>query len=265
MIFAAIATATLALFLIGGLGFLYLQAKTAAGRLTGLFEMRVFMKEGTTYKQITETAGQIREIPGVGTVSWIPRDKAWELEKKKNPDLTAGIDNPLPDAFKVTVKELARGDAIVAAIRKLPTVEPEGGVQYLSKEARFVDTWAQRLQAVGGPLAGILLLIAAILIYNTIRLTVISRRLEVRVMSLVGASRFVIQAPYMIEGVVYGTIGGLLAALLLYVSQIGVGLWLRSSTSPFPFTQSVEILCLAGGIFGLLCSVVAVKVPLRYR
>ena len=106
MTIAAIVTAAVSLYLIGGLSYVYIRVTEYAHSLTGRFEMRVILKEGTSYDNITLTAKQIRLVPGVKDVSWIPKEKAWERDKAKFPDLTSGVDNPYPDAFKVTLQDV---------------------------------------------------------------------------------------------------------------------------------------------------------------
>ncbi len=270
MAYAAISTVAISLFLIGGLGYLYLRASAYANTIPGKFEMRVILKQGTDNKGIQDAIATIRAIPGVAAVTWIPKDKAWAKEQKDNPELTKGLDNPYPDAFKVTIKDLGSGDEVAGKIQSLATVDPAEGVKYLKDEQRLIDELLRLLKWLGGAVGGLLFATAGVLIYNAIRLTVVSRRLEIRIMQLVGASRFTIHVPFIIEGIVQGTVGGFVATLMIaggnhILGRFIGGLSNHSTLPDFPFTPLLAILCLTGAVYGMLCSELAIRTPLKYR
>lgn len=271
MTFAAITTSAVSLVLIGGMALLYFQTVAYVKTIPGKFEMRVFLKEGTKYDEITGTAAKIRTLPGVGVVSWIPRDKAWAKMREENPKLTEGIENPLQDSFKVTLTDLDLSDALAGQIQKLPTVDPELGVRYLKDEQRMVDEAMRVFNWVGGAVGGLLFLAAGVLIFNATRLTVISRRIEVRIMQLVGAGWATIHVPFLIEGIVQGALGGFVATCLLAGCHRQLsGFWSSLSSlghlPAFPFGQVAQWLCLTGAVYGMACSLLAViRAPLRFR
>ena len=270
MTFAAISTCAVALFMIGGLGYTYLKINEFAQSLGNRFEMRVFLKDGTTDDQIKASAKEMRAIPNVKTVHWIPRDKAWARMGEQMPEYTQGLDNPLPDAFKVTVDDLNRGTDVAIAIRAMDAVQTENGVVYLDDEQRMVGQFLQIVQWTGLGLGGLLFITAGVLIYNTIRLTIVSRSLEIRIMRLVGATRGTIQIPLVIEGAFQGLMGGVLAAYML----LGCHAMLKESLTtltalghlpPFPITLAVLALAIAGALYGLLCSTLALREPFKLK
>lgn len=269
MTFAAISTCAVALFLLGGLGYTYLKVSEFAESLGNRFEMRVYLKDGTTMDQITQTAATIRAIPNVKTVNWIPRDKAWELMKTKMPEYTEGLDNPLPDAFKVTVLDLNHGTEVADAIRALDTVSEKDGVVYLDDEQRMVGQFLQLVRWAGIGLGGLLFITAGVLIYNTIRLTILSRRLEIRIMRLVGATHSTIQIPLMLEGAVQGMLGGFLATLMLLGCHAGLNRSLQTMSAlgklpQFPTPFALALLGVVGAAYGLFCSSLALREPIKY-
>lgn len=264
---AAISTVAVSLFLLGGMVYIVYRAQSYADTIPGQFEIRVFLKDGTSLTQIQQTAKTIRDIPGVKDAMWIPRDKAWALYAKKNPDLAAGIENPLPDAFKVTLKELSYSNAVCESLKKLPTADPNEGIQHLGDVEQIIDRLLNVLRWFGGVLGGTLLVTAGILIYIAIRMTIVSRRKEVRIMQLVGASRFTVLVPFLIEGLCQGVLGGCVAAGLLSAGHWLVGQRLARETlfhlPPFPILNAFLILGAVGGAYGLLCSTVAANAPLK--
>lgn len=273
MTFSAVTTVAIALYLVGSLGYAYISAMGYAKSIPGKFEMYVLLKEGTEKRTISETATAIRTMPDVATVNLIPRTKAWERLKQQQPKWTEGIENPLPDAFKVSVSDLKRADQIADAIRALPAVEPEDGVKYMADEQRAVTrvlTFLQWLSSMGF----LLLIIAGILIYNTIRLAAINRQTEVYIMRLVGASRLTVAIPFLLEGVIEGALGGLLSAMfvrgtLLLVTRefSGIGnsspwneaLNSSSNVQSFPLAAAFAVLTSLGAVYGLICSIIAIR------
>ncbi|MBS1716942.1 MAG: ABC transporter permease [Armatimonadetes bacterium] len=264
MTLAAITTSAVSLFLIGGLSYAYFRVQEYGQTLPGKFEMRVFLRSGVKEGEISRTAEAIRKMPDVATVTWIPRDLAWAKQKREHPDLTEGIENPLPDALKVKLKALTNADSVADNIRGLALVDPDGGVSYLKDEQRFADQSLQLIRWLGILFGSILLATAGILIYNAIRMAALSRRNEVRIMELVGASRAMIKAPFMIEGMVQGLLGGVVASFMILAAQRGLIQFLDSvkiqATLPaYPMLFMLGALSLAGGAYGLVCSTAALR------
>jgi cell division transport system permease protein len=269
MTFAAITTVAISLFLLGGMTYSYLMVRNYAETLPGKFTVRVHLKQGTDTAAIKKTAESIRLLEGVKEVNWIPRDKAWAKKKTEDPELTAGIDNPYPDAFKVTLSSLNNSDGIADAIHRLPSVQPGSeGVVYFKDEQRFIDQGLQLMRWLGSSVGGLLFVTAGILIYNAIRLAIHARRIELRIMSLVGASRLTVRIPFLIEGAIQGAAGGLLATLIIWACKIRLDTYLASlqgsllgKTQSFPLGTILLILSAAGASYGLLCSNLALRKP----
>ncbi len=267
MAFAAITTAAIAMFLLGGLGYVYFRVTEYAATLPGKMEMQVFLRDGADFTMVKAVAAQIRAVPGVREVSWIPRAKRWEKEQRERPELTIGIENPFPEAFKVIVRQLADTDSVAERIRGMAEVDA-GGVVYLQKEQRFIEESTRVLRWLGGTVGGLLMLTAGVLIYNGIRLTALSRRLEVRVMRLVGASRLTIDLPFLIEGILQGGIGGVFAAGLLFTCNLYLNRFLATfdalpQSPTFPIVLILGALAGVGAGYGLVCSWLAIRMPVK--
>lgn len=263
MTFAAISTVAVSLFLLGGLGYSYLRAIEYAKSIPGKFDMRVFLLPGTSTVKISEAANKIRKFPGVASCLLIPKEKAWAKEMSDDPANTAGLENPYPDGFKVTIKRLQDGDTVAEQLRRIPVIDPDPGVVYLKDEQHLIDDGLQVMRWLGLVIAGLLFVTAGVLIFNAIKLTITHRRREIRIMQLVGASNFTVRMPFLIEGVVQGAFGGALSALMLYgAQQVFQNFLMTLSTKThllaFPWAQAVLILGGVGGAYGLICSGLAV-------
>jgi cell division transport system permease protein len=268
MTLAAVSTVAVALFLVGGLGYAYFKTRDYAASLESRFTMRAFLRDGTKYDQIHDAAEAIRAIPGVAQVQWIPRDKAWEKWQRDYPGVGVGLDNPFPDALKVRLSSLRDAEAAISRIDALPQIDPQARVQYLAAEQRFLSEGLGLLRLLGIALGGLCFATAGVLIFNAIRLTVLSRRKEIRIMQLVGAPHATIRIPFLIEGALQGAMGGVLATFLLWMAHVGIERLMVEFSAignpgAFPASSALAWLTLAGIGYGLACSAMAVRSPIR--
>ncbi len=262
MTFSAVTTVTVALYLLGGLGYAYFGIHRYVEKLPDQFQIRVFLIDGLGEDQIQQVQKEIEEIKGVKEAEWISKHIAWQNQQKEMPEVTAGLDNPLPDAFRVVLSDIHQAKNAALQIQSLPAVEP-GGVAYFDEERQMLTQILDLVKKLGGVLGGLMLLTSGVLIYNAIRLTILSRRREIRVMQLIGATSFTIIIPLLIEGIFQGAAGGALAAGLLAFSNISLQHMLESFTlinhlSKFPLTEAIFVLSVIGAAYGLCCSGMAV-------
>ncbi|HWD38354.1 MAG TPA: permease-like cell division protein FtsX [Fimbriimonas sp.] len=268
MTFASISTGAVTFFLLGMLVFAYSFASDYARIVPGMFDMRVFLRDGTSLDKIRKSANYIRTIPGVSKVTLIPKEKAWEKMKHDQPSITEGIDNPFPDQLRVILSDIRFSDRIATQIQSLPTVVPDDGVHYLRQEQRLANAALGAFGLIGPELFGLLVIASWILIYNTVRLTILSRRVEIRIMQLVGAPPSMIRIPFLIEGIIQGFFAGFVAALLLFGSYAFLKSQLMQQDiqfAAFPTIPTFLRLSLLGAGYGWACSFFAVRAPLTYR
>jgi cell division transport system permease protein len=182
----------------------------------------VYIKATATEQEKAELRSAIRSTANVKSVEYISKAEALERAQGKNPEaFKQGAEllgsNPLPDSYRVTPDD---PDKIQQIVHRLDA----GGEPQLSAidEVRDREEDTSKILSATGLVKGltaglaVLLVLASIaLIANTIRLSVFARRREVEVMKLVGATNWFIRWPFVIEGVIVGFFGGLLAVLLL--------------------------------------------------
>lgn len=262
MTFSAVTTVTVALYLLGGLAFTYYRVHHYVSDLPNQFQIRVFLKSDVSEPQILETQAAMKRVDGVKNVEWISKEVAWQQQQKEMPEVTAGLENPLPDAFRVTLSDLHKAKDVVAQIQTLPIVESDG-VNYYDEERQMLTEVLDLVQKLGGVLGTLMLLTSGVLIYNTIRLTIFSRRREIRIMQLIGVTGFTIVVPLLLEGVFQGAVGGVFAAWLLNFSHMSLQHLFESfmaarKLSSFPIYEASIILGVLGAVYGFLCSSIAV-------
>jgi cell division transport system permease protein len=209
------------------------QATTgAANEVRSRVIADVYLQPRVTSAEVLRVRGIIEnETPHVARVQYIPKEKAIAAERKAGRgeyyDLLGA--NPLPDTFRVTPD---KPDNALALRDALSPSAPGGGRTTIDPSIETVKNSKDDTQKIlvatrvvkltTGLLAVLLILASVLLVSNTIRLSLFSRRREVEVMKLVGATDWFIRWPFVLEGVLVGAIGGVLAILLLGVVKIAL-------------------------------------------
>jgi cell division transport system permease protein len=186
----------------------------------------VYVKESATQLQQAELKQALESTGNVKSVEFISKGEALARAEEKNPRaFREGAEllgsNPLPASFRVTPEDPDRLGEIVQ------TLEQNGQRQFAAiDEVRDREEDTDKIlsatglvKALTAGLAVLLLFASIALIANTIRLSIFARRREVEVMKLVGATNWFIRWPFVIEGVIVGFFGGLLAVLLLTIAK----------------------------------------------
>jgi cell division transport system permease protein len=161
----------------------------------------------------------LSQLPEVDHVTFVSKEKALQIMRKQNPELTNGLpSNPLPDSWEVIPKH---GEDVEAIAAKVPTGPGTGieKVNYGKKTAKRILRVARVIEIVFLLAVIVLLAASALLIANTIRLSIFSRRREIEVMKLVGATNWFVRGPFMLEGLICGLAGSALAVVLLILGK----------------------------------------------
>jgi cell division transport system permease protein len=168
--------------------------------------------------QIEALRTKLVSMPEVKSVKFVSKEEALEIMKKRNPELVRNLtSNPLPPSYQVTPHKGENVSKIAAGLDPVPA-----GVEKVNYGKKTADRVLQVAKIIGGIfLVGSLVLIGAsiLLIANTIRLSIFARRREVEVMKLVGATNWFVRGPFMLEGLITGLVGSLLAVILLLVAK----------------------------------------------
>jgi cell division transport system permease protein len=157
-------------------------------------------------------------MPEVKSVKFISKEDALKEMERRNPELVKNLtSNPLPASYQIIPE---RGDDVSAIAARLEPVPP--GVEKVNYGKKTADRVLSVAKVIGGIfIVGSLILIVAsiLLIANTIRLSIFSRRREVEVMKLVGATNWFVRGPFMLEGLITGLVGSILAVVLLIMAK----------------------------------------------
>ena len=229
--FAAMA-AVIVTVLVLGVFIPVVQATTgAANEVRSRVLVDVYLKTDASTADIERVRQRLTEdTKYVKSVDYVSKEQAYKQERKRNPEAYSLLgSNPLPDTFRVTpdnpdnvnrlLDELAPVNASGTRVPVDPAIDT---VKNRKDETAKILTATRVIKLTMGGLALLLVIASVLLISNTIRLSMFSRRREVEVMKLVGATDWFIRWPFMIEGVLLGALGGVFAILLLAVAKIAL-------------------------------------------
>ena len=183
--------------------------------------VKVYFSPDATKAQKNRVAvmlGQDKYV-AAGGIKYISKDEALQIMKKRYPDLVKNLpSNPLSDSLEVTPNKAENVDKLFFDL----THPKPAGVDKVNDGKKLSHRILQVAHVIEivFTLATIVLLIASILlISNTIRLSIFSRRREIEVMKLVGATNWFVRGPFMLEGLICGVFGSLLAVFFLTLGK----------------------------------------------
>jgi len=215
---AATMTVLIGMFLLGLFIALFSWVNSWTDHVRKDVIVKVFFVQDATEQQINAVQSKLLTFPETKSVVFISKEEALKRMKAKYPELTQNLSsNPLPPAFEATPKDPDQVNALADKLQ--PLLAGVDKVDYAEKKTQRILAVTNVIKYIF--LLGSLILLAAstILIANTIRLSIFSRRREVEVMKLVGASNWFIRGPFMLEGVICGLLGALAAVVLLVLAK----------------------------------------------
>ncbi len=234
---AAIVTTVVTVVLLGVLIPVFQTTQAKSDQIRGELNFQQEIYADATKAEIATAKEKVEAVPHVATVEFISKSEALkELEESlgavKSRELTSQLpknENPLPRSFRITPDDASNLDSVKAAVYSVGangqahSISPALGEPFEREVAtKEIEKVTSALKIVLTVITVLLVLASLMLIGNTIRLSIYTRRREVEVMRLVGATRWFIRWPFMIEGVVVGFIGGAIAILVLWLGKITI-------------------------------------------
>ncbi len=268
MSFASISTVALSLLILGMFLVMVLNLNNMASNLESQVQISVFLQDNQSDLEMREVGTRISKLPGVVQVTFVTKDEAMKRFKDRLGDQKSllnalGDGNPLPNAFEVKVDQPERVKPVAQAIGQLKGVE---NAKFGQDVVEQLFTLTKMIRIFGLVLILFLALAALFIISNTIRLTVFARRREIGIMKYVGATDWFIRWPFLLEGMILGFGGALLAVLLLnqtygaLVNQVHDSLAFLPLIPKYPFITNLSVvLVLLGTGIGALGSTISLR------
>jgi cell division transport system permease protein len=219
---AATMTVLIGMFLLGLFIALGTWAISWSNHVKKELVVKVYFLPTATATQKTDLARRLQQSPYVATngVNYISKEVAFKKMKRRYPELVKNVtSNPFPDSLDVTPDKGEHVDLLYNSIVE-PSRPPGVGRVNDGKRISHRILQVAHVFEVVFTIATIVLIIASILlISNTIRLSIFSRRREIEVMKLVGATNWFVRGPFMLEGLICGLFGSLLAVFFLVLGK----------------------------------------------
>ncbi len=238
-------------------------------------EIQVFLDMGTNDERVSLIQNQIAGMDNIKSVELYTKEQMLEEVKvtmfEGKEELIqnfTGEDNPFSDSFKIVLDDINFSGETAEAIQQIENVESVTNKQNV---VNTVVSLSRTLRNFTIVLMALLLLVAIVIISNTVRLTVFNRRKEIGIMKYIGATDRFIRIPFIFEGVVIGFIGAVISflfmligysLLLAYLENIGFQLFTLVEINSISLWMALVFL-LAGCLIGMTGSMVSIKKHLR--
>ncbi len=218
---ASVGTIISCLFIFGIVYAVIVNFQSGMTDLEQNITISIFFEEDADEETIELIGEQIKTIEYVNTMDYISADEAWESFCEQNYDdpesamEAFGDDNPLANSssYEVTLKDVSKQAEFVAFVKDLYGVRK---VKSSEVTADSISTLSSLMGYASIGIVVILMLVSIFLISNTITIGITVRKEEIGIMKLIGATNFFVRAPFIIEGIIIGTVGSVIPLLLLY-------------------------------------------------
>jgi cell division transport system permease protein len=233
-----------------------------------LLTMSVYFKEEPDRVVLEGVQRELLGFPGVTIKRFISKDDAMEDLRRQLGDEAGLLDglteNPLPASLEITFSRDKGGGSIPSQLkRRLERIGIVDEVQYSQEWIERFRAIMEAIKIVGIVAGGLLFLAALFIITNTIKLTIYSRKDEIEILKLVGATNRFVKLPFLIEGSIQGFLGGSVALMLLFVAyvivvaRVDLRIGFASLDIIFLPTQCIVLLLLMGSVAGFIGSTIS--------
>lgn len=268
-----------ACLLIVGVAMLFSQnVNSVVGYVEEQNEIVAFLEKDNTEEENLQIQEKLKQISDLEEVVYFSKEQVWEIEKEKLGDAASLLeengDNPYHAYFTIQEKDLEKIKETTAKIESLE------GIEKVNSSTGFAESIVQMRKMVnlfGGAIIIALVLVSLVIIANTIRAAVFTRRKEINIMKYVGATNGFIRIPFMVEGIVLGCLSAVVAFLLVWIGYAvltssitgmsGVSFVANALKNILPFREVALQLGLsflgAGIVTGVIGSLISVRNHLK--
>lgn len=266
----AIGTVAITIVLLGAFLFVRSTLADVGKDLLDQIEISVYFSSNATTAQEDALRSILVHDRRIASIQFVPKKAGLaELSAQTHGVIDTSLltENPLPDKLRVRVNDAQLVPAIAQALRKHPGV---ANVVFPQTVVERLLQLGYVLRRVGMGVIALFLVVAGVIISNTIRLTVFARRREISIMQLVGATNMYIRAPFICEGLLDGVVGSLVAVLILIAARYALWPklilalpWIQLNAGAVNGPVLIAQLLLAGSAIGVVSSWISVGRHLR--
>ena len=256
-------TAASVLYILGFTALFALNVRHMVSQIEGGLVVQVYLKKGALPDELL---AKVKTIPVVTSLKTISPDEALERLRAKLGNQARAVtllgENPLPWSVEISVTKAEFITPLVRDLMVFPTVEE---VLYSGKLVERLSAISRTASGVSGAILILTVIISALVIFNTIRIAIYSRKEEIEVMLLIGATKTYISLPFVFQGLLLGAGGALLAVAGLWATYASAVAAIRSSlvfldiiVNRQVLLQFFLLLFAFGATLGWICSWLAV-------
>ena len=265
---ASIGTVAVSLFIFGMFLMLVMNMNKMVDAMESQVQIKVYLEDDFSRDDARDLEVDLKKMQGVEKVTFVPKEEAMEKFKERLGDQKTLLDaldetNPLPDSFEVMV---VQPEMVKTAAENIEKFEGVNSAKYGQDVMEHLFDITRLIRIFGFALMMVLALATLFIISNTIRLTVFARRKEIAIMKYVGATDWFIRWPFVLEGIVMGFLGSLIASVVLRLTYSGITAKIYDTLAFFPlipeepFLNYVTMIVVIGGmIMGAIGSTVSIK------
>lgn len=246
---ASVLTVMVSLVILGASAFFLLNASNMAESFESQLEVAVFAEDSLSKSEVEDLKEEVEELSGVASVELVPKEEAFDEISKtvgSNSIVEDLGENPLPDKLTVKVTDAQLVKSVAEEATGLTGV---GSVKYGDGFLEKVLQFTSWLRWVGVAVVIAFATASLVLISLNIKMTVFSRRREIQIMKLVGASNGFIRWPFLLEGMLLGLVGGILAILIVGFGYYWLADYVQSTLTFMPIvSESTRIYQVLGAL-----------------
>lgn len=258
-----VVTIAFSIFAFGLFGLVAINIRQALEQVEERVEVRAFISDSTEIESVAAAMKDIGEFPEVARVDYVSKEKALERARSEMGEFADVFESAvLPASIEVHLRAGMRGPTTVKSVAdRIRTY-------HFVDDVRYGEEWVAKLYRLRNiaTVAGIALgvafaAVAIIIIGATIRMTVLARAKEISIMRLVGATDMFVRLPFLIDGLIKGILGGLLALLFVWVANRVINEYVIQTI--FFDRQLIFLGIVAGALMGVIGSLISVGRHLR--
>ena len=236
-----IITIAISILIVSAFALFFVNANEIINSWKKGIRIMAYLKPDAPEIKIPELKRKIQHIGGIQDVRFISKKEAFQQLKKqmrRQSSLFENLkENPLPDAFEIRLiasfQNQEKVEMLATRLESLPQIdEVEYGQRWLGRFTNFFNLF----RLTGYAMGGLFFMAALLIVANTIRLVLYSRREEIEIMRLVGATDSFIKAPFYIQGLIQGAFGGIIGLAALFVTFMFISSSVKQGLSPGLFT-----------------------------
>ena len=229
----AVMTITLTIIL-----FSYIATSALTSTISQVVEkidVSVYLKDSVTADQVANFKATLEGTANVQSVKFVSKKDAlgiYREQNKNNKELLAAVtesDNPLPQSLAIKARDANKIDSIIDVVNQAKFkkfLQEKDPISYTGERKKTIDRIigaTNFIKRTGLLASGLFVIISTLIIFNTIRMAIFTRREEIEIMQLVGATNWFIRGPFVFEAALYGVIATVIAVVLCYSMVLGAG------------------------------------------